>query len=154
MGLDMYLYAEKYYSPSDWRDEQNKSDFAKLVEIGEASKYISDEYPSAMLMIKVAQWRKANQIHEWFVSNCQSGDDDCRLAYVDRDQLNELLEACKSVHNDHTLAKELLPCRLGFFFGSDEYDEDYFGDINNTIKIIEKCLTMPHEWEFRYQASW
>jgi len=154
MGLDMYLYAEKYYSPSDWRDEQNKSDFAKILEMSEVSKYISSEYPSATLMVKVAQWRKSNQIHAWFVNNCQSGDDDCRLAYVDRAQLNELLEACKSVHNDHALAKELLPCSQGFFFGSDEYDEYYFNDIDHTIKIIETCLTMPPEWEFRYQASW
>lgn len=45
----------------------------------------------------VAYWRKANQIHRWFVENVQGGDDDCREYYVSREQLKELLTTVRTV---------------------------------------------------------
>lgn len=36
-------------------------------------------------------WRKANQIHKWFVENVQEGEDDCKEYYVSREKLKELL---------------------------------------------------------------
>ncbi len=46
---------------------------------------------------EVACWRKANQIHKWFVDNVQDGNDDCKEYYVSRDQLKELLSLCEQV---------------------------------------------------------
>ena len=46
---------------------------------------------------EVGYWRKANQIHKWFVDNCQKGVDDCRDSYVGHDQLKELLDICVKV---------------------------------------------------------
>jgi hypothetical protein len=45
----------------------------------------------------VAYWRKANQIHNWFVENVQDGNDDCKDYYVSRKQLEELRDTCKAV---------------------------------------------------------
>jgi hypothetical protein len=47
--------------------------------------------------MEVGYWRKANAIHKWFVENVQDGEDDCRHAYVNREQLQELLDTCKKV---------------------------------------------------------
>jgi len=46
-----------------------------------------------------------------------------------------------------------LPTGSGFFFGSTNYDEYYFGDLNDTIGIITRCLESKFDY-FEYQASW
>jgi hypothetical protein len=68
--------------------------------------------------------------------------------------LESLLNTCKEVKSDHSKADGLLPTSAGFFFGSTEYDEWYFGGIDETIEIIEMALAMPEEWEFQYHSSW
>jgi hypothetical protein len=156
MGLDQYLHAKKYTTPSQIKGwEKKNEDFAKLVAvIGEDSKYLDDFLPSISIDMKVGYWRKSNAIHQWFVLNCQNGEDDCREAYVSREALEELRDTCKQVIEDNSKADELLPTQAGFFFGSTDYDEYYWEDLQKTIELCEKCLSMPDEWEFAYQSSW
>lgn len=45
----------------------------------------------------IADWRKANQIHRWFVEKVQGGVDDCELYEVTEEQLEELLSICKEI---------------------------------------------------------
>ena len=71
-----------------------------------------------------------------------------------QEKLEELLELCKKVNADNSLAEELLPSASGFFFGGTGYDEWYFNDINHTIEIIEECLEDASADEFEYNASW
>jgi hypothetical protein len=52
------------------------------------------------------------------------------------------------------LAAELLPTTSGFFFGSTDYDEWYYTDIQRTVDICNFCLSLPLEWSFEYQSSW
>jgi hypothetical protein len=55
-------------------------------------------YGHKMIMQQVADWRKANQIHEWFVENIQDGEDDCCFhREVTESDLEELLDVCKTV---------------------------------------------------------
>ena len=35
------------------------------------------KYPHSRIIEQVGYWRKANQIHNWFVENVQDGEDDC-----------------------------------------------------------------------------
>ncbi len=110
---------------------------------------------TATLEVQVAYWRKANQIHKWFVDHVQNGKDDCGDYYVSREQLQLLLDTCKIVLIDREEASQLLPVQEGFFFGSYEYNEYYFSDIQDTIEQLEKVLTeYPEEWAFKYQSSW
>ena len=110
---------------------------------------------TAVLEVQVAYWRKANQIHKWFVDHVQNGVDNCEEYYVSRDQLQLLLDTCKIVLIDKEEASQLLPVQEGFFFGSYEYNEYYFSDIKDTIEQLEKVLTeYPEEWSFKYQSSW
>jgi len=104
---------------------------------------------------QVAYWRKANQIHGWFVQNCQDGVDECQEVSVHPDQLRELIDLCKRVLADHSLAEELLPVTGGFFFGTYEYDDYYFDDLGETVIMLESVLTDKGEdYEFYYQSSW
>jgi hypothetical protein len=95
------------------------------------------------------------------VDHCQDGTDDCRDADVSVEQLKELLETVNKVLAGKTkpkrlkLAKELLPVQSGFFFGSTEYDEYYFGDLKETKEILEKVLAADLDgWDLQYHSSW
>ena len=143
MGLDMYLYADKYVYNGD-------------VNINEAVSNVIDTKGCKLKNIRldVGYWRKANQIHNWFVNNVQDKVDDCKEYEVCKEHLVELLDICKKVQADHSLAPALLPVQSGFFFGSTDYDAIYFSDIDGTIEIIEKALTLANNWSFIYWASW
>lgn len=152
MGLDQYLYAKQYTSESSYARPDK---FAVLKDVvGSDIKFLVKDSPSISVEMKVGQWRKSNHIHEYFVDNCQNGEDDCRESYVNREKLVELLDLCKQVIADHSKADELLPTAQGFFFGSTEYGEWYFQDLEDTVSILENCLTMEDTWEFYYQSSW
>ena len=113
---------------------------------------------------EVGYWRKANQIHRWFVENVQEGKDDCGEYYVTLDNLKKLLEDCKSVlenkgkKTESKIAKSVLPTQGGFFFGSTDYDEYYWQDIEDTIKIVEGIIEEESQGrtggDYYYHSSW
>ena len=105
MGLDQYLYAKKYISKTEWNDSSENETFDEISGAVVPSSLLSfmEEsmgFQSLEVSIKVAQWRKSNQVHNWFVEKVQGGEDDCKEYYVDREQLEELLNICKSVLED------------------------------------------------------
>jgi len=104
---------------------------------------------------QVAYWRKANAIHGWFVREAQNGVDECQHSLVHREQLQELIDTCSKVLLDHSLAEELLPPERGCFFGTYEYDDWYFTDLENTVTELTAVLADKGEdYEFYYNSSW
>jgi hypothetical protein len=160
MGLDQYLSAKKFLSPAEWRGDESKKQFEEIVSVLDAEKYLRKDFPNAEVSISVGYWRKENAIHNWFVQNCQSGEDDCKEYHVDREQLETLKSVCETILLDKKLtdtddlAQSMLPSQGGFFFGSTDYDEWYYRGLEDTISIIEGCLKMENSWEFYYQSSW
>jgi hypothetical protein len=152
MGLDMYLYKKNYMRQGDFY----KPEFVNEVIVKTGGEIDTKIKPERIKYIveEVGYWRKANQIHKWFVDNVQNGIDECQSSYVSRESLEELLELCKQVRDDNSKAEELLPSASGFFFGGTEYDEWYFNDINHTIEIIEECLADEGADDFEYSSSW
>lgn len=145
MGLDMYLKAERYLS------EFNSEDRELIENIGTLLGGLANV---KTIGVEVGYWRKANQIHKWFVDNVQDGKDECQKEYVSRDQLQELRDLCVKVIANSDQAEKSLPSASGFFFGDTSYDEGYFRDLEDTIKIIDAALIMPDYWDFYYQSSW
>lgn len=150
----MYLSAKKYFSGGEWRPEENRKEFHELLKKSGIAKHVKTDFPSVQLEVSIGYWRKANAVHQWFVDNCQNGEDDCRETWVGRERLEQLREVCMQVLADHSKADELLPTASGFFFGSTEYDEWYFSDVKETVDIIDNALAMPDEWDFYYHSSW
>ena len=149
----MYLSAKKHLGK--YQNEEEADKVRKLF----PEMYKSGNLDYIEVSFEVGYWRKANQIHKWFVDNCQNEVDECQRSYVSREQLRELLKICKIILNSSKKdkvkkAEEMLPVQRGFFFGGVEYDEYYFMDLEETIKIMERCLTLPEEWEFEYHSSW
>ena len=169
MGLDQYLIIRKNEFRSKYHQDEG-SDLA-LEYPKDITRFISnltDLSISRKTDYEVGYWRKANHIHNWFMQNCaykdEYGDpiDDCRPIEITVDKLEKLLDDCKKVLADHSLASSLLPTQSGFFFGSTAYDEYYFDEIERTIKIIEPVIEFitykleidSYIWEVYYQASW
>ena len=101
------------------------------------------------IVCEVGYWRKANQIHNWFVQNVQGGLDDCGEWYVSTEELLELKALCKKALE--TRDATLLPPTRGFFFGSTEVDSGYWGDIQDTIDMLNK---ISNSGKYYYRASW
>jgi hypothetical protein len=150
MGLDMYLYKKTYVKHWEHNGDNNYK-----VEVSKAGKPVNIDPKKVTYIVEEAgYWRKANQIHNWFVENVQNGKDECQESYVSREQLEELLGVCRIVKIDKEKAEQLLPTQSGFFFGGTEYDEYYYQDIDNTIEILEEALSDESADDFAYRASW
>jgi hypothetical protein len=149
MGLDMYLNVDVYMS--EYTDVDKRDIICDVLGIKPDDCGIG----SVDVSVEVGYWRKANAIHKWFVDNCQDGVDDCRKTYVAADALVMLCDACKSVLSNHSLADELLPSESGFFFGSTDYDEYYYADLEYTVNLIETILDKyGDKYTFSYQSLW
>jgi len=160
MGLDMYLRASEYVSRKDYKtiDGQMVAEinpiFDEIVKQFNAEDAIDkDSFGGITVDLPMGYWRKANQIHNWFVENVQDGEDDCNKYYVTREQLEQLRSTCLEVIVDIDKAEDLLPTGAGFFFGSTNYDQYYVQDLVDTVDIINRCLSTKFD-SFEYQSSW
>lgn len=181
MGLDMFLFKVKRIGNATLEQIHIADEYLGWKNRGEEYKYCSmkrwcgiDSASVDMNVVKayepeyeerdgfesvfeeVAYWRKANQIHAWFVKNVQNGVDDCGEYEVTMEQLESLLDVCNEVIKHHNVAGKLLPTQSGFFFGSTEYDTWYFDDIKKTIEKLNDVLEDVDfdNWIVFYHASW
>ena len=156
MGLDMYLSRTVVISTYDYMEQ--KKPLAEMIIkcLGGDPK----DYKDGIVEIKLPQgyWRKANQIHGWFVDNVQNGVDDCDRYEVSKEKLIELKQVCQSVLDGKAKPKDVLPPRKGFFFGTYDIDKDYIDDLRNTVEIVDKALNQKdmgiYADNFQYQSSW
>ena len=92
MGLDQYLTANIYIGryakepEKRWELQELIKDFFEIPGLKATS-----------LELDIAYWRKSNQVHKWFVDNCQDGNDDCGNYSVETEQIQELIDLCKLV---------------------------------------------------------
>jgi len=151
MGLDMFIWGkQRLWDISDESKELQDKVSSLFPELGDAKVNVVEA--------EVAYWRKANAIHDWFVKNVQDGKDECQETYLEKADLARLLAVVNEVLQDTSKAPKLLPTANGFFFGSTEYNEWYFRDLEYTKetigKLVEKWDTDYKNWDFYYQSSW
>lgn len=105
---------------------------------------------------EIMYWRKANQIRGWLVGHGIIFDEDnCVDRLVTLQNLKDLVEDCKKVLADHSLAESLMPPTSGFFFGGDEVDEYYFEDLQETVDKLEPIVQAADEHShFIYEDWW
>jgi hypothetical protein len=159
MGLDMYLEARRFVSGYNHSGEEEKELFRQIVDAVDMSDINDERF--ATVNVNVAYWRKANAIHDWFVREVQNGEDDCKTYHVPREKLLELEEICRRVvqSGEPEVAAELLPTASGFFFGTTDYDEYYFEQVDWTAKRLAEVLTKLPDGgmrgvDFYYNSSW
>jgi hypothetical protein len=130
MGLDMYLSRKTYVKNYEhFKKEQKTSVSVKRG--GKKIPYINSNRVS-YVQEEVCYWRKANQIHDWFVQHAQGGEDDCKNYEVSRGQLEALLDTVNEVLTASKLVK-------GKIVNGQSYDKESkkFVDILEDGKTIE-----------------
>jgi hypothetical protein len=174
MGLDMYL-SKKIYVSSENRGKLKITGIKSKVRAGKVN-YIIEEAGYWRKANAIHKWfvdnvqKGVDDCAEYYVSSEQLKD---LLTLVDT-----VLKASKLVKGkiksgegwtkekghhdiiedgeyieDPTIAKKLLPCQSGFFFGGTAYDQYYYNDLVLTKTILEKALE-ESEGEFTYNSSW
>jgi len=136
---DGLLYAV-YTNQSIYNELLN---FPKLVgQVGNITT-IKKDGDSYIVYTEAGYWRKANQIHNWFVEVCQDGVDECQKTMLESDQLFQLQYVIKAfgklpskrkllslMDSDRGLIispekqmlyEKLLPSISGFFFRKHGY---------------------------------
>lgn len=180
MGLDMYLSKKTYVKHWDHNGDNNYK-----ITITKGGKPTTiDPKRISYITEELMYWRKANQIHGWFVSHCEELIPDVKY-HVTLKDLKNLLQDCRAVIDmlenspkktikvhtgfadgentysdvevyDNESVMDILPPTSGFFFGSEEIDEYYLEDIHETISFItEELKSNPDDYEeYEYYASW
>jgi len=150
MGLDMYLEKRTYVRQWDFQKPEEQYN-VEVTKGGEPANIKSERVTH--VCEELGYWRKANQIHNWFVQNVQDGVDNCGEYAVSKADLQSLLDICLAVKLDHSQAEELLPSASGFFFGNTDYDEWYYNDIDHTIVVLKEALS-DKDASYYYSSSW
>ena len=153
-GLDMYLYKRHYVQR--WDHIPAEKQFAVTVTRGgEPFPAIKPERVTYVTE-QVGYWRKANEIHRWFVNNVQDGEDNCQPFPVDAEELRKLLATVTAVLDRKEKPEEALPTQSGFFFGGTDYDDYYWEDLARTKLLLEGILAEPDadKADYIYRASW
>ena len=164
MGLDMYLVKKTYLGA-----HHDVSEIKGNIEVtikGVSANIDFNRVES--ITERMGYWRKANQIHHWFVENVQGGEDDCGSYRVSKEQFESLLQdvqtvlAAKGTDGESSVITAFLPPHDGFFFGDILISEWYWDDLEHTREIIQTVLTeierdekTSHIWtDYHYQSSW
>lgn len=93
MGLNMYLRKEIYIGAN-----YNHNGITGVIDIQKNGEKIPIKLNEVnAIRCEAIYWRKANQIHKWFVDNVQDGEDDCGEYEVSKEKLKELYDLCCEV---------------------------------------------------------
>lgn len=157
----MYLRARKYVYNRDLVKDTVSEDYLTITSVLPAGLIEEDHFSGAEVRATIGYWRKANQIHSWFVRNVQEGHDNCEPYHVPVAKLDELLQLVKRVLENHTkeYAHTHLAPEQGFFFGTYEINEWYWEQLEYTKKRLEEILKIHHanldqNIYYEYQSSW
>lgn len=129
MGLDMYLTTNS----------------KKLSEGINQPKEGLEDYKNSWLKSRrragvIAQWRKANQIHGWFVDHVQDGVDDCGCYDVTNAQLAELLVTVNAVINSTNLVGGKVICGKTYIDGIGWVDSVRDGLVMRDTSVARSLL--------------
>ena len=98
MGLDMYLYAEKYIGEYEYETTNGKTtrkDNLQYDRVMESAGMLGLPTGGGATVTKcVAYWRKANAVHGWIVRNLADGVDTCQRIELTREDMLELRNVC------------------------------------------------------------
>ena len=113
--VENYLDWEKNgqkYTFREWCGGDESKVRTDLIDFYKQKKYIrhfdwdkNDTCAYETIFTEIAYWRKANEIHNYFVEYAQHGVDDCGTYDVSKKQLEDLLYKCKEVKRIAVLEK-------------------------------------------------
>lgn len=96
----------------------------------------------------VAYFRKVNFLLAYFQNEGTLVDE--YFAPMDKETCLDIIDRCKRVLANHSLASELLPTQSGYFLGGTDYAEWYYHDVENVLKQFTKNVLPVYDelcWE-------
>lgn len=103
-----------------------------------------DLYIEKVSRKELAYFRKVNFLIPFFEGFFNTEIENLEDLELTKESVEELRDRCERVLNDRTLAKDLLPTRGGFFFGSINYDEYYYDDV---VDVLDNCNALIQEFD-------
>lgn len=133
MGLDMYLYGEKYLGLD--------------LNAPQPVRHFEDGYRLETKTLRLGYWRKHPNLHGLIVKSFADGIDQCQRIDLSDTDIERIIEA---------VARDDLPHTVGFFFGESDGSEK-----QETLEILRAALDWLRAdpggsvWRSAYyQASW
>ena len=100
-------------------------------------------------------FRKYNWLYGWVRRKLKLPElKNCEHYKLHRSMINDLIDDIKKVSSDHSLAEKLLPTEDGFFFGSTEYDDWYYKDLQDAKTQLSQLLAKMRDGEPADFWSW
>ena len=128
---DIFNNQMKKYTKWDFSYENMKN---KVCPLDDVKKFFSD-FLKRYYAEDDAYFRKVNFVYHYFSPKLE--DEAC---FVTREDLEDLIDRCDRVLENHSLAEDLLPTQDGFFFGSTDYNQWYFEDVKDCKRQMKKLL--------------
>lgn len=109
------------------------------------------------------EWRKANQIFNWLQNRMKEKIEDeyfefenCEYYDFDRQDIIDLKNICEKVNKIKTndYSEQNLPTCCGFFFGSTDYDEWYYKELEWTAIELQNMLNTSDKNEIYTFWGW
>ena len=148
MGLDITFYKAKRSKDNETKERLEEisleeirktlaTEYIKSIDERNSKviKELEEEKENTNPWNKVAYFRKVNFLIPFF-----GYEENCSNIEIDKYQVEDLIEACKEVLANHDKASFLLPTQAGLFFGSTDYDDLYFDDVQNVKEKFEEIL--------------
>lgn len=148
MGLDITFYKAKRSKDNETKERLEEisleeirktlaTEYIKSIDERNSKviKELEEEKENTNHWNKVAYFRKVNFLIPFF-----GYEENCSNIEIDKYQVEDLIEACKEVLANHDKASFLLPTQAGLFFGSTDYDDLYFDDVQNVKEKFEEVL--------------
>ena len=152
MGLDMYLSAKKYLWSLNDEDKHLQEAINELIDLEPTMR---SRFRGCSLLVKGIEieamyWRKAYEIHNWFIKEIQNGVDDCGEYFVPHYRIQDLISLCRKAidEKDSTL--------LGKDVTHDEGDQWFWDNLKHTVEELTIALyALPEShYSLYYQSSW
>ena len=86
---------------------------------------------------EVLRYWKINFLYAYFEPEKVEG---VWKASVTKAKATKLVEKCRKVLEDHSLAEKELPTKAGLFWGSTAYDVEYFARVEVVMESFEELL--------------
>lgn len=98
-----------------------------------------DIYVNKVKCRQIGYFRKVNFLVRFFANKGFDVEHQTPFCF-NKDIAKELLDLCNQVLEDHSKAAELLPTMGGFFFGSTDYDDYYYEDVEAVRDYVKDKL--------------
>lgn len=87
---------------------------------------------------EIGYFRKVNFLVQFFEDYGEV--ENLKPLKIEKSWIKDLINCCDEVLKDNSKADELLPTTPGFFFGSTNYNENYFYSVEEVKYFCEDCL--------------